>query len=269
MRKIVFCDVDYTLADFSHEAGIAALKDKFHGSVVHAFDDVFEILLSGMRSGGTVFRDIISEFEDIARTQVEGEFGEPFASRELWAYRAFKQLYNTSNRSISLDFARIYWDGVNGAGRLYPDTSSFVCALRSVNVHLVLVSTTDGRLCKGERLPFKYDPEFSRKEKSSRFAIMGLADLVDLEKDFVCGDPVSKPNPRFWKRALLHVHARRGDQLYIVGDSYAGDIVGAAAFGVKTILLDREAKYHDLTRVPLARHVVSTLREAADIIAAS
>lgn len=265
MRKIVFCDVDYTLAHFSHEAGIAAFNHK----LAWAFDDVFQIILGGMRSGGTAFTDIISEFEYIARTQVEGEFGEPFASRELWAWRALKQLYDISSGSDSLAAAHSYWDGVNAAGRLYPDTSSFVFALRLVNARLVLVSTTDGRLCEGERLPFRYDPEFSRKEKCSRFAMMGLADLVDLEKDFVCGDPVSKPNPRFWERALRHVHATRKDKCYVVGDSYAGDIVGAAAFGTETILLDREAKYHDFTKVPLARHVVSTLKEAADIIAAS
>jgi FMN hydrolase / 5-amino-6-(5-phospho-D-ribitylamino)uracil phosphatase len=98
---------------------------------------------------------------------------------------------------------------------------------------------------------------------NSRTELCGLGGLFDFEiYAFENGVP-KKPHADFF-HAMLAAGAARPDQVVYVGDTYAHDVVGAAAVGIRTVWLNRAG-----TPVPRAVRpdaVVRNLGELPDIL---
>jgi len=268
VRKITFCDVDYTVLDFNHRAGVDELR-KVSGKstgLADEFDAVFTLMLGGVRDGGELFAREKKEFAELADVVVEGDhpLPDPHWSRELWAYRWMGDLAYSQG---AIEYADIYWKGVAAASRMYDDAYKLLQRFRLHirDIELVLVTSSDGRLTMLNQEKFLYDPQYATDKKWERLVAATLGHFIDLSRNLIVGDPISKPDPLFWKCAYEARMVGPRDKVFIVGDSYQSDISGAP-FGATTILLDRQNRYTDRKSIPPAHHVVHDLGAAMQII---
>ena len=111
-------------------------------------------------------------------------------------------------------------DALLGSLRFEPweDALPALAALRELGLRVVVVSNWDCSL-------------------HGVLAGIGLAPLLD---DVITSAEVgaAKPDPRIFEAALERAGCAAGDSLHI-GDSPTGDMAGAAAAGVRAVLLDR------------------------------
>lgn len=92
-----------------------------------------------------------------------------------------------------------------------------------------------------------------RSEQEEKLRVAGLAPWVDL---LVCSEQVraTKPDPRIFGTALAGLRSRPGATV-MVGDSWAEDIVGAAAVGIRPVWFHRDVRRRPST--PPARELRS------------
>jgi putative hydrolase of the HAD superfamily len=105
------------------------------------------------------------------------------------------------------------------AWRLYDDVQPAFEALKSAGMRLAVISNFDSRI-DDILLAFKLDRYFDGVHISSRIG-------------------ASKPDSRIF-RAALQYHGKDAHQALHIGDSLREDVEGAAAVGMKSILIDRK-----------------------------
>ncbi|MEO0476373.1 MAG: HAD family hydrolase [Planctomycetota bacterium] len=118
--------------------------------------------------------------------------------------------------------------------RLFDDVQPTLQALRDRNVKLALVSN----------LAAPYKQPVQR---------LGLERYFDV-LIYSCDVRVRKPDPRIYEITLGALNCAAKDAA-MVGDSFASDVTGPAAIGIKGIHLTRSG------RPTQAEHVITTLRE--------
>jgi putative hydrolase of the HAD superfamily len=107
--------------------------------------------------------------------------------------------------------------------RAQPDAAGALGAIRAQGLALIVVSNWD---CSLPRV----------------LGEAGLASAVDrVVTSAMVG--AAKPDPRLFEAALVVARAR-ADEAVHVGDSEAHDVAGAAAAGVRPVLLDRSGEAH-------------------------
>jgi putative hydrolase of the HAD superfamily len=118
--------------------------------------------------------------------------------------------------------------------RPYPDALPALAELRALGLTLVMASNWDCSL-----------PDW--------LAPAGITELVDeVVTSAEVGAP--KPNPRVFERALAIAGVRPSEALH-VGDKVDNDVEGAAAAGIRAVLLQREGE------PPPGVEVIRSLRE--------
>jgi putative hydrolase of the HAD superfamily len=120
--------------------------------------------------------------------------------------------------------------------------------IRALGVKVVLVSNSEGMLAE-------------------LFDELGILESFDLLLD--SGKVgVEKPDPRIFQLGLER-YGVRGEQALHLGDTYATDVLGARAAGVRTALIDPHGHYEgvhvDVPRVPGAVEVAHAIAEAANV----
>lgn len=129
-------------------------------------------------------------------------------------------------------------EALNLWSRVPGDLRDALVSLRRTGVRVVVVSNSEGNL-------------------ETLFDRLGLLDAFDLVLD--SGKiGVEKPDPRIFHMALEHAGSSPDRALHL-GDTYATDVVGARAAGIRVALVDPhnhyEGRHLDVPRVPGAGHV--------------
>ncbi len=273
-KGIAFFDWDFTLVHFPHKAGVEAVREwsaeRWNPATADYIAEVFNICFErGMRWSRRM--DAPEATDELAQTlkQLEqgvvctGERPDSFMwSRELWSATALSLLrkkYMLAMDSYSpFAITEAYWEGIAQQGKPYEEAAKVLADIRNNGWQIVIVTSSDFRLVPTPDafVGFRYDPGFSTETKIFRMWQSGILTREDV---VVVGDPISKPDPRFWERALSVSDWKHPEKAMMVGDSYATDIAGAPP-EFTTLLIDREGKYTG-TDTPRASAVISNLTE--------
>lgn len=243
--KVAICDIDYTLVDFApaHEAGIKAIAEdmgeEFAGEVANYFD----ITLVGHRLKSGHDWEERSTFDELTeRTKKLHEgftqtHGHKVWSRETWIIIAAEKLGVSIDRSKVVQLRDAYWDALTVNSKVYADAKEFLDDVRKRNVALVLMTGSDSILKINDDLSVSYDPEFSSNYKRKRIEKLNFN-----TRGIVIGDPIDKPDPRYFDKLFVEVsglsNAQR-DEILVVGDSQRNDLDVPAGLGYPTLLIDR------------------------------
>lgn len=279
----VFIDINGTLIDFQHTAGIQAVAQE-NPQVSQDFDRMFRIFTAGQHLGHPQYKVLKKHFQSLAGPQLvknegkEAPLADTFWSRELWAYFLLKNLDRVPDFTLYVDIAKKYWNAVNQASVPHEDAMLFLKNLREENIQSVLYSTSDARLMTDEdfsgRLPdarspraFLYRPAFSVMSTKRRCEPL-LGKTFVSEPHLFINDSLSKGGRAFWGAVLTKAgmcSSKATQQTFVLSNSYATNMCGTTFFRPVNILMAR----HDpplASAVPNAHAVVTNLEEAFTVL---
>lgn len=129
-----------------------------------------------------------------------------------------------------------YWDTVAEVSTLHPDAKRLLDALIGHGVPFHLATNSDGFLdLDPQGRTFLYDPSDARARKLGRLRPIWAGGVK--KEAVTIGDPVGKPHPAFFARALADFEAQLGERLALerviaVGDSWSSDVAPFLKAGV-------------------------------------
>lgn len=239
--KIVLLDVDYTLINFdiAHKAGISALKKEYGGEFASEFNKIFSLILDGHRCSPDTewddrerYENVMKKVEDIQN--VSSGFGFKVWSREAFIAIVSENLAMSFTQDEIIKARDIYWDSVTKNSVFYDDAQEFISFLEKEKIPVVLMVGSDAimNVTKDERLC--YDPIFSESYKKKR-----LQKLPIITKAIITGDPIDKPDKRFFERVFKHTTNYSNDEVLAAGDLEKVDLEIPRNRGYHTWLVRR------------------------------
>lgn len=274
MSNILFFDIDNTLTTFEHSAGVSRLVEYLrinsHLRNAHLIGREVNRMFNCI-STGTIRAEELRYL--LLNTQVAALSEESFSSlkwsRELWVLQACRK-HNFTIPSRELQGAvRAYWDAIKEVAILFSDARGILRWCQNAPWKLVFVSSSDGVLKLADGGPksftsFVYDAEYAIRHKKQRLP----QELLAYTPHIFIGDPVSKPEPAFWRNVLQTLNYQHGRDLAVmVGDSYKSDICNLGRFGIHGVLLDREVTSLE-TDVLEAEFIIHDLTELIALLPA-
>ena len=243
--KLVVADVDYTLVDFEHghQSGIAALKIRFGEVFARRVNEIFQLILTAHRIPESQHWDRRADYQRILEQvqHLQGahaqRYGPKVWSRETYfAIAAQEQRLPFGKEEIE-STRDLYWNAVTEGDVLYSDAREFVAALQAADVPIVFMVGSDSILTVDEHGDLVYDPDFSETYKKRRLHKLSIP-----TKAIIIGDPVDKPNPKFFEkvfRTLQEIGQFGIHNTLVVGDSERNDLEVPREYGFITWLIQR------------------------------
>lgn len=283
MRFIAFCDIDYTLVDFPHEEAMKALTvflnspassipKIFRYKIAGFVDRAFHALMSSSQGKPTNDTDdtellILEASKNVlSASKIEADIR---WSRELWIDIACRQNGEREQAEMAVEAAQVYWDAIHQHSQLYTDARDLLKYLQFSTWNVVLVTSSDARLYVAPDGKLIYNPEISSSKKKQRMPAE-LTELYDTNfSEILTGDPIGKPKPQFWIKALQGVISDPMEQYIaiMIGDSYASDMLNTKQYKIHGILLDRDGNMRNSNKdKPEAAKVVRDLYEAREFL---
>jgi FMN phosphatase YigB (HAD superfamily) len=149
-------------------------------------------------------------------------------SRECLVAICLEDLGETPTAERVTREARAYWRAITERSTVYPDAAELARRCLAVGVSIHFATNSDGFLGFDEaRRTFTYDPEDSARRKVARLHMLRAIGMND--HNITVGDPIGKPNPIFYQKALRGLD--RGRTL-VVGDSLTNDVLPFLEAGV-------------------------------------
>ena len=130
-----------------------------------------------------------------------------------------------------------YWQYARDHSQLREDAVSVLGALERAAIPFHLATNSDGFLVfDSAEMTFRYDPEHAAAEKRRRLRCLERVGIRPA--DVTVGDPIGKPDPRFFDGVVADFSARLGrplelDQTLVIGDSLTNDIMPLVDRGAK------------------------------------
>lgn len=265
MKFFLVCDVDQTVALFKNNLALLKLQEHLKSRSFlsqHAAEQL--TLFVSLCYGNFILKarslgydeEVVQLIEEASRRVENHEGSDIFWSRELWLYAAQGATGVTISAPVAVEAAESYWRAIGDSACLYEDAQEFFASQwwKDSAWELVLVTSSDARLRvapDGNRLV--YDPRYSEQKKWGRIPV-SLRQLSSHNGIFV-GDPVGKPDPRFWSTVATNIgYDPKEDIAVMVGDSPAVDLVGLPQ-GFTPILVDRD-KVRRLSEVRQAQIII-------------
>ncbi len=119
-----------------------------------------------------------------------------------------------------------YMDHVYRILKLFPDVICYIEKIRSLRIKIGIL--TNGSF------------EFQH-EKISALNLYGMVDRVQISGEA----GVSKPHPKAFRKMMSTLCIGRASSVLMIGDSLEMDVLGAADFGWRSVLLDRKGLFED------------------------
>ncbi len=244
--SVVISDIDYTLVDFGtgHRAAIEALVSIFGRHVADEANKIFHLVLEGLRRAedtgwkeSQAFQEVLDQIKRLQAPWLETYGIKPW-SREAWIIIAAEQLQMTLTPQQVEAGRDAYWNALSDNATLYADAHEFLESVQESGVPLVLMTSSDSicRVTEGHLV--KYDPMYSEgyKRKRLKRLLLGYQALV-------IGDPIDKPDPRFFDKVFQTV-AKFGnfqmEKILVIGDSDRSDLHEPRQRGCRTLLVTRD-----------------------------
>jgi FMN phosphatase YigB (HAD superfamily) len=243
--SVVVSDIDYTLVDFDkgHQAAIKALARLFGKQFVDEVSRVFYLILEGLRKsedadwqGMPEFREVMDQLQELQSPSVATHGLKPW-SRESWIIIVAKKFQIILAPDQIEEGRDVYWNTLSENLVLYEDAKSFLEAIRQVEIPLILMTSSDSICRVAEDYTVLYDPTYSEQYKMRRLERLPLS-----YQELVIGDPIDKPDPRFFDKVFQAV-AQCGDfpmeKILVIGDSERSDLQEPGRRGCRTLLVTR------------------------------
>jgi len=241
--SIVISDVDYTLLDFDkgHQAGLSALAKAFGSDFSQEVDKMFNLILEGFRRPEAESWEKRSEFNylisRVGTLRGLSDSGLNVWSREILIILAAEKIQIHLTKEDVEAGRNAYWAAVSNEGTLYADAEIFLSLLQRLGLPLILMAGSDHILRINDNLKLTYEPIFSEEYKRKRLQILPIH-----AQGIVIGDPIDKPDPRFFDKLFEEVR-KIGDfrmrDVLVIGDSERNDLEGPRRLGCQTLLIKR------------------------------
>jgi FMN phosphatase YigB (HAD superfamily) len=241
----VVSDIDYTLVDFGkgHRASIKALAQFAGRQFADEVNRMFYLVLEGLRRGENVdwnersaFQEVISQMQRLQAPALTTYGLKPW-SRESWMILVAKKLQIVLTPEQVEAGRDLYWNTVGENIALYNDAQAFLEALQQVGIPLILMTSSDSICRVAGNYAVLYDPTYSEQYKRGRLKRLPLS-----YQELVIGDPIDKPDPRFFDKVFQKV-AQYGDfpmgKILVIGDSERSDLQEPRRRGCTTFLVTR------------------------------
>ncbi len=121
-----------------------------------------------------------------------------------------------------------YWRTVREMTQILPDAEQVMTALHEAGIPVQLATNSDGFLRYDEASEtFRYDPDHAVAEKHRRLSLLERLGLYP--RDISVGDPVGKPDERFYDAVVAAFEAKLGTPVDLsktiaIGDSLTNDV---------------------------------------------
>lgn len=200
-------------------------------------------MIEGYRKPDSEFWNERPEFNRIIERilKLEHRFvsvsGPKLWSREVWIFLAAEKLQKRITSRIIMEASRHYWEAVNENSFFYPDAELFMNWIKKNRFPLILMTASDSVLKVEEAASFFYDSAYSEGSKRKR-----LARFFDSSHPIITGDPIDKPDPRFFEKVFNEVYKVSRfsmDEIMVMGDSERNDLEVPRSLGCQTILIQR------------------------------
>jgi len=243
--SVVVSDIDYTLVDFGrgHRAAIETLASIFGRHFADEVSRIFHLVLAGLRRAEETsweerqaFQEVMDQIKRLQAPWLETYGIKPW-SREAWIIIAAEQLQTTLTPQQVEVGRDAYWHALSDNATLYADSHEFLKSIQESGVPLVLMTSSDSICRVTEDHSVRYDPMYSEQYKRRRLKRLPLE-----YQALVIGDPIDKPDPRFFDKVFQAV-AEFGnfpmDKILVVGDSERSDLQEPRRRGCRTLLVTR------------------------------
>ena len=241
----VVSDIDYTLVDFDkgHQAAIKALAQLFGNQFADEVNRVFYLILEGLRRSEDVdwqempmFQEVMDQIQQLQSPSLATYGVKPW-SREAWIIIVAKKLQITLTPGRVEAGRDVYWNTLSENIVLYEDAKAFLEAIQQVGIPLILMTSSDSICRIVEDYSVLYDPTYSEQYKRRRLKRLPLS-----YQELVIGDPIDKPDPRFFDKVFQEV-AQYGNipfgKILAIGDSERSDLQEPRRRGCGTFLVTR------------------------------
>lgn len=215
MKHVIF-DVDDVMVD-TDAAGVAAMA-AVDPRIAALLQRHYETLINHLRG-------LQPPEYPALRRRIEG-WQRGFAEVKQWSREClvaicFEDLGVTPTAALISASAGAYWRTVTEKTVVYPDARELARRLLGRGITIHFATNSDGFLGFDEAARrFTYDPVDSARRKVERLAL--LREVGMNEGNITVGDPIGKPHPEFYERALAGLD--RGATL-VVGDSLTNDVL--------------------------------------------
>lgn len=149
-------------------------------------------------------------------------------SRECLIAICLEDLGEKPTAALIEQEAELYWRAITEGTVVYPDAAELArrCVSRGISIHFA--TNSDGFLGFDDaRGTFTYDPAQSARKKIARLHLLRAHGMN--EGNITVGDPIGKPHPAFYEKALAGLD--RAHTL-VVGDSLTNDVLPFLKAGV-------------------------------------
>jgi FMN phosphatase YigB (HAD superfamily) len=244
--SVVVSDIDYTLVDFGkgHRAAIEALTSIFGRRFADEVSRIFRLVLEGLRRAEDTdwqeryaFQDVMDQMKRLQAPWLEAYGIKPW-SREAWIIIVAQQLQITLTSQQIEQGRDVYWHALSNNAVLYDDTQEILASLQETGIPLVLMTSSDAICQVATDHTVKYDSVYSEQYKRKR-----LKQLPLQYQALVIGDPIDKPDPKFFDK-VFQVVATFGsfpmENILVVGDSEKSDLQEPRQRGCRTFLVVRD-----------------------------
>jgi FMN phosphatase YigB (HAD superfamily) len=244
--SVLISDIDYTLVDFGkgHWAAIEALANIFGRQLADEVSRIFHLVLEGHRraegtawGGAQAFQEVMDRIKQLQAPWLETYGIKPW-SREAWIIIVAQRLQLPLTPQQVEEGRDAYWHALSDSAMLYDDTRVFLASLQETGIPLVLMTSSDSICRVEEDHTVKYDPVYSEQYKRKRLKRLPLE-----YQALVIGDPIDKPDPRFFDRVFQAVAGLGNfpmNKILVVGDSERSDLQEPRQRGCKTLLVKRD-----------------------------
>lgn len=244
--SVVVSDIDYTLVDFGrgHRAAIEALASIFGRHFADEVSRIFHLVLEGLRrvedtdwEERRAFQDVMDQIKRLQAPWLETYGIKPW-SREAWIIIVAQQSQMTLTPQQVEEGRDVYWQALSDNTMLYDDTREFLASLQETGIPLVLMTSSDSICRVATDYTIKYDPVYSEQYKRKRLKRLPLQ-----YQALVIGDPIDKPDPRFFDKVFQAVAGLGNfpaDNILVVGDSERSDLQEPRQRGCRTLLITRD-----------------------------
>lgn len=240
---LILADIDYTFidTDICHKKGVAAVEKLLGKGFSQEIDDLFNLILVGYRKSTDEVWKRRDEFNSVIRKT--DELQSSFVNKKVWS-RAVWIILIAEKLGISLKKEEVekvrdaYWRAFSKSSSLYSDVEAFIEGVEKKNLPLVLMTGSDSVLRIQEDLSVDYDPGYSEKRKKERLKMLPFK-----YEGLIIGDPVDKPDKRFFDRTFNLIDGLGKypkEQILAIGDSKRSDLEVPQSMGCATLLIKRK-----------------------------
>jgi FMN phosphatase YigB (HAD superfamily) len=271
----IFFDVDDVMLDMDRIAhlGVEAVLEPLAAELGEAralavrasLGEGYATLIRQLRSGGKTelpeYAALKAKIAHWQRGVTEAGYELKMFSRHSLLAIALEQHGHRVTEALVNAALDRYWQVLTGATEMFADARAVIARLRAEGTPFLLATNSDGFLLFDEAAQtFRYDPADAVKKKLARLAALRAVGIEDAQ--ITVGDPIGKPDPRFYQRVVADFERFYGgkpdlSRALAVGDSLNSDVLPFLQLGVGYgAWLQRERK-----DPPLLQDRVATLSD--------